>query len=272
MYDGPSTILDQIDFIHGPRELLSRYIAFAEDAMRDIGVRLRISRDFRRLISLNKQHRDSWSPLLPIFNPSYCATVEDDGFWIEGFDECGATVVTSAGRRYSFGDRSLASELQSLRVFYDHPEPYVTAGGQVEVAAPSASRIFGRSMLSGALWVRPDYRRHGLTKIIPRLMRSCALARWNTPMFWMMIAPELDRIGVTRAYGSWQVEPRILMRLPTSQREIEALFCTMTQATFLRDITVPAEDYGEPIANSRWIDKHTTNSSSFARHGSRTRS
>jgi hypothetical protein len=272
MYDGRSSILDVIEVAFGPRELLSQYVAFAEDAMRDIGVQLRICRDFHRLISLNERHRDSWPPLLPIFDPSYCPRLREDGFWIEGVDQSGDTVVTSAGRRYRSGDWSLAAELRSLRVFYDHPEPYVAAGGSVEVSAVSAARIFGDTMFSGALWVRPDYRRHGLTKIIPRLMRGFALAQWGTPTYWMMIAPELDRIGVTRAYGSWDVEPRVLMRLPTSRREIEGLFCSMSQATLIRDIAASVESYGSMTPNSRWSDTHMTKSSSFARHGSNTRS
>lgn len=272
MYDGRASLLDLIDVAYGPRDLLSRYIVFAEDTLSDIGVQLRISRDFRRLMSLNEQHRDSWPSLLPIFDPTYCPRLHEDGFWIEGINEEGETVVTSAGRRYRLGDWSLASELRSLRVFYDRPEPYVAAGGRVEVSAVSAARIFGDTMFSGALWVRPDHRRHGLTKIIPRLMRSCALAQWNTPMFWMMIAPELDRLGVTRAYGSWEVEPRVLMRLPTSQRDIEGLFCSMDQATLLRDLAASVEDYVSTIPSSRWMDTHMTKSSSFARQGNRTRS
>jgi hypothetical protein len=272
MYDGLPTILDQITFHYGPRELLARYIAQAEGMMAELGLRLRISGDFDRLIALNHQHRDSWPVLLPIFNPSYCALERDDAFWIAAIDEHGDPVITSAGRRYHFGDRSLANDLRSLRIFYDQPAPYLAAGGRVEVAAPSAFRIFGDTMFSGALWVRPDYRRHGLTKIFPRLMRSCALTQWNIPTFWMMITPELDRIGVTRAYGSWDVEPGILMRLPTSPRAIEALFCTMSQARLIRDIETSLQDYEATTVSSRWIDRHITNRSSVVRQGSSTRS
>jgi hypothetical protein len=272
MYDGVPTLLDQIAFVHGSRELLARYIAFADRAMRDIGVRLSVSSDFHRLMSLNDRHRDSWPPLLPIFNPAYSSLSSRDAFWIEGVDENGDTVVTSAGRCFNLGDRSLASELRALRIFYDRPAPHIAAGGRVDVTAPSAGRIFGHTMFSGALWVRPDYRRHGLTKIIPRLMRSCALAQWNIPVFWMMITPELDRIGVTRAYGSWSVESGVTMHLPTSQRAIEALFCSMTQATMIHDIASSAEGYDATTANSRWMERHITNSSSLARQGNRTRS
>jgi hypothetical protein len=243
-------------------EFVSQYIALAENAARTAGVQLRICRDFQRLISLNEQHGDSWPPLLPIFNPSYCTRLEENAFWIEGVNENGDTVVTSAGRRYRSGHCSLASELQSLRIFYDNPEEYVAVGGRVDVSAPSASRIFGDTLFSGALWVRPDYRQRGFTKIVPRLMRSCALVQWNTPMFWMMITPELDRLGATRAYGPWHAEPRVLMQLPTSQHDIEGLFCWMDQATLTRDITLSTKDCAPTSA--RPTDTHSAENPSFA--------
>jgi hypothetical protein len=272
MYDGRASLLDQVNLAHGPRDLLARYIALADETMREVGIRLRISRDFRRLMSLNEQHSDSWPPSLPLFHPSYCTLTEDNALWIEGVDETGDTIVTSAGRRYNLGDRSLASELRSLRIFYDQPAPHVAAGGQVVVAAESASQIFGQTLYSGAVWVRPDYRRHGFTRIIPRVMRCCALAQWNIPMFWMMITTQLDRGGLTRAYGPWDVEPRVLLQLPTSDREIDLLFCWMSRATLTRDLENTVADYEAPSESSRWIDKPMTNNSFPARQGSRTRS
>jgi hypothetical protein len=272
MYDGQSSILDQVKFVHGPCDLLARYIALADETMREVGVRLRISRDFHRLMSLNTQHRDSWPASLPLFNPSYCMLTEDNALWIEGVDEQGDTVVTSAGRHYNFADRSVASELRSLRIFYDQPAPFVAAGGHVDVVAESASQISGQSLYSGAVWVRPDYRRHGFTRIIPRVMRSCAMAQWNMPTFWMMITSQLDRGGLTHAYGPWEVEPRVIMNLPTSDREIDLLFCWMSRVTMTRDIENAVANYDATRETSRWIDKPMTNSSLLVRQGSRTRS
>jgi hypothetical protein len=64
-------------------------------------------------------------------------------------------------------------------------------------------------------------------------MPCCALAEWNIAIFWTLITHELDRISVRRAYGTWHVEPRLLVRLPTSQLEIEFLFCWMDQAMLI---------------------------------------
>ena len=78
MYDGRPTLFDQITFVHGPRDLLVRYVAFAEEQMRELGVQLKVSADFDRLIALNRQHRDSWPLLSPIFNPKFNDLAADD--------------------------------------------------------------------------------------------------------------------------------------------------------------------------------------------------
>jgi hypothetical protein len=236
MYDGRPTLFDQITFVHGPRDLLARYVAFAEEQMRELGVQLKISADFDRLIALNGQHRDSWPLLSPIFNPKFNDLAAGKAFLIEGIDRSGDTVITSAGRLYDHGTRSLADDLRSLRVFYDHPAPHVAAGDRVEVDASSAEHFYGRIMFSGAVWVRPDYRRHGVTKIVPRLTRSYALARWNTPVFWAYIDHDLDEIGVTRAYGSWHVEDGIMSHMPSWRGDHRILFLSMGQTSLIRDI------------------------------------
>ena len=273
MYAGVLEIRDQITFVHGPRDLLARYLAVVDEMTGDLGVRLRVSSDFDRLIALSKQHHDSWPPLSPIFDPKYNDLGNGTAFLIEGVDEFGNTVVTSAGRLYDHGDRSVADDLRSLRVFYDDPAPHIAAGDKVVVTAPSAEHIFGRATYSGAVWVRPDYRRHGFTKVIPRLTRSYGLTQWNTPMFWATIAPNLDAIGVTRAYGSWHVEERITAHMPLWQGDNTVLFLSMGQATLIRDIASSVEAYETTRGTSRWIDKAITNSSSpRERHGMSTRS
>jgi hypothetical protein len=252
VYDSAPNILDQAVLLHGPRDLLARYIAHADDSVRELGVRLRISRDFDRLVALNARHRGSWPKILPSFDPKYSDLSGDTAFFIEGIDQSGDTVVTSAGRLYDHGDRSLASDLRSLRVLYDNPAPHVAAGESVVVSAPFAEHIWGRAMFSAVVWVRPDYRRHGLTKIVPRLTRAYALAQWNTPVFWMMIAPDLDKIGVTRAYGSWHVDGRLAMHLPSLRDDFEVLFCSMGQDALIRDIANSV--YETSVGDSRRID------------------
>lgn len=263
-----SRLVEQVDLVHGPRDLIARYITFADHVAHDLGLRLRISADFERLIDLSKQQRENWPPLSPIFNPKYSDLDDDTSFLIECIDEFDDTVMTSAGRLYDHGDRSLAEDLRSLRVFYRNPAPYLASGDIITVTARSAEHIFGRTGYSGAVWVRPDYRRHGLTKVIPRLTRTVLFTRWNPPVFWATIAPNLDAVGVTRAYGSWHVEQSITAHMPLWQGDCTVLFLSMGQATLTRDIAYSIEHYEVTTGGSRWIDSAIANRSvSPDRHG-----
>jgi hypothetical protein len=266
------SVSDDFAWTYGPRDLLRRYATLLERDLHELGLHIRISAEFDRLIALSKLHRENWPAPSPAFDPKYCNLSSDNAFLIECVDEFGDTVMTSAGRVYDHGDRSLADDLRALRVFYDDPAPHV-AIDRVEVTAPSAYHVFGRAGYSAAVWVRPDHRRHGLTKIIPRLTRSVLLTRWNTPVFWATITPHLDAIGVTRAYGSWHVENAINVHMPQWQGDFTLLFLSMGQATLIRDIAQSVESYEANTGASRWIDTAIASKSlSPARHGTMSRS
>jgi len=218
------------------QELLSRYSALAEIAARDRGVRLAICTDFERLRTINERNSANWASVSPIFDPRCSALNSDRAFWIEGVDRTGDTVVASAVRLYDHGRSSLADDIRSLRVFYDRPAQRTAAGEHIDVDAPCAEQIRGAAVYSGAVWVRPDYRRLGFSKFIPRLARGFALARWQPSIFWGTIKPELDQAGLTQAYGSWQIGGRLAIRMPSWRKDFDLLFLWMDRATLVNDI------------------------------------
>jgi hypothetical protein len=217
-------------------------------------VTLRLSTDFDRLIDLNKQHHDSWPPLSPIFNPKHNSLGHKTAFWIEGVNGRGETVVTNAARMYDLGDRSLADQLRSLRIFYDDPAPHIAAGETAEITAPSAACIRGRVTFAGALWVRPDYRRFGFSKIMPRLTRSYALTRWDSPMFWTYIDRALDAAGLTQAYGYSHSEDRLITHMPTWRGDYDVLFLSMSRDTLIHNVASMLDE--TMTGFSRSIDMH----------------
>lgn len=261
---------DQITIVHGPHEMLSRYFLLADKAARDRGIRLRLQTDFDRLAELNERHRDSWPKLVPIFDPAHSHLRIDSSFWIEGVDENDKTVVTHAARLFDWTETTLAQELAALRVFYADPAPHIAAGASIEVTAPSASRISGRTMYGGAVWVRPDYRRHGLTRIVPRISRAYACTRWDIGYFWSLLEPEIHELGVTRAYGPHRIEPGVDVRLPW-RGHLPSMLAWETRDMILDDVAAIVDQ--ATIDNSRWIEMPSTNiSSSPRRQGMSSRS
>ncbi len=214
MYDNPRSLPDQITLVHGPRELLARHFVLADAMARDWGLRLRLRSDFDTLMALNRENRESWPPLSPAFDPAHSNLRIDSAFWLEGIDDRGDTVVTEIARFFDFSNTDLVDELQSLRIYYEHPEPHLAAGERIEVNAPAARVVRGRTMHGGAIWVRPDWRRNGLTRIISRVCAAYAHTRWNTAFTWGLIEPRLHAGGLSQAYGPHHVSEGVTLHLP----------------------------------------------------------
>lgn len=270
MFIQPRRLLDQITLLHGPHDLLGRYFLAADAAARDKGVRLRLRADFERLIELNDRHRDNWPPLSPIFNPAHSNLRIDSAFWLEGVDEAGDTVVTHAARYFDWPNTTLAAELLSLRVFYEDPAPHIAARESIDITAPSATKIHGRTIFAGAAWVRPDFRRHGLTKIVPRISRAYAYSRWDTGFTWGFVEPEKHAFGLTRAYGPYRAEPGVTLRLPF-RGELPLMLVWMSTETLLADVASIVDQ--ATVESSRWIETPSRKRSlPPPRHGMRRRS
>jgi hypothetical protein len=235
MYDNPRSLLDQITLTHGPRELLSRYFPLADAAARDWGLRLRLRSDFAALIALNRDNLDTWPPLPPIFDPAHSNLRIDASFWLEAIDDRGDTVMTEAARFFDFSDTNVVDELRSLRIYYENPSPHLAAGECIEIDAPAAMMVRGRTMHGGAVWVRPDWRRNGLVRIISRITAAYAHTRWNTGFTWGLVEPRLHALGVSRAYGPHDVAEGVMLRL-AFRGDLPAVLIWMKTDALLADL------------------------------------
>jgi hypothetical protein len=255
MYDNPRSLLDQITLVHGPHELLGRYFTLADATGRDWGLRFRLRSDFDALLALNRENRDSWPPLSPAFDPAHSNLRIDSAFWLEGFDDRGETVITEIARLYDFKNTDVVAELRSLRIYYENPEPHLAAGERVELDAPAAQVVRGRTMHGGAIWVRPDWRRNGLTRIISRICAAYALTRWNTAFTWGLVEPRLHAGGLSQAYGPHQVAEGVMLRLPF-RGDLPAVLIWMTSEALLADLARTV-DNAAMIAGERY-PRHET--------------
>ena len=235
MYDNPRSLLDQITLTHGPHELLSRYFPLADAAARDWGLRLRLRSDFAALIALNRDNADTWPPLPPIFDPAHSNLRIDASFWLEAIDDRGDTVMTEAARFFDLSGTNVVDELRSLRIYYENPAPHLAAGECIEIDAPAAMVVRGRTMHGGAVWVRPDWRRNGLIRIISRITAAYAHTRWNTGFTWGLVEPRLHALGVSRAYGPHDAAEGVMLRL-AFRGDLPAVLIWMKTDALLADL------------------------------------
>lgn len=187
---------DALTIKHGPAHLLSRFVLEGDKAARQVGLRLRLRHDFDELLYLNKKQvaRGNWHKLVYMFDPEYSELEPANSYWISGEDEHGEIVVTQAGRVYYWPESTLDREARTM--FY--------AGGRGKpcvVTAADARVIGGVVFYGGSVWVRPDLRRNGFSKLLPRLGRAYALARW--PLDWGISFVDRDLVekGIATGYG-----------------------------------------------------------------------
>jgi GNAT superfamily N-acetyltransferase len=168
---------DALVIKHGPTQLLGRFILEADKAAREAGLRLRLRHDVAELNRINQQEVKSgnWYPLINMFNPERADIAPENAFWLSGENEDGEIVTTFATRIYYWPDTNL--EEQAVAMLYGRDE-----GQRCIITADAAKLISGVVMSSGAAWVRPDYRRRGLSQLLPRIAKAYAVSRW--PIDW----------------------------------------------------------------------------------------
>ena len=197
---------DALTIKHGPARLLATFVLEGDKAAREIGVRLRPRHDFGELLYVNKQHTisGSWYRLPNMFHPEYSDLSPENSYWISGENDHGEVVLTQAGRVYYWPETNLEEEARLM--FYAGREE----GQRCVVTAEAAKSITGVVFYGGSGWVRPDFRGRQLMRLIPRLGRAYALARWPVDWGMSLVAPILVDKGVAEGYGYKHASYRIV--------------------------------------------------------------
>lgn len=168
---------DAVTIVHGPQRLLARFILMGDRAARQAGLHLRLRHDFDSLMLLNRYEvaRGNWYPILDMYNPERVDMTPDNAFWISGENENGEIVATYGVRLFDLRGTNLAEQARTVFYGSDRGQPCV-------VTCEAAHRISGMVTMGGVNWVRPDYRGHRLSALIPRIGKSYACGRW--PVDW----------------------------------------------------------------------------------------
>ena len=153
---------DAVTIVHGPRRLLARFFIAGDRAARQLGLHLRVRYDFDELLFLNRQEvaRGNWRPLLDMFNPEHATLNHENAFWVSGENANGEIVATFGGRLYDWRNTNLAE--QACAMFHGEDR-----GQGCIITAEAATRISGMVIAAGIAWVRPDYRRRHLSRLVP---------------------------------------------------------------------------------------------------------
>jgi len=253
---------DALTIKHGPARLLARFVLEGDKAARRMGLRLRLRHDFDALVELSREHaaRGSWYPVVDMFNPECMELNPENAFWISGEDADGEIAVTWGARIYNWQGTSLAEQACAMWYGKDRGQPCV-------VTAPAAEMISGVCVCGGASWVRPDFRRLHLSKLVPRIGKAYACARWPIDWSFCYVTRAHVEKGLAASYGQKNLSYSIYYpetsfgEIVLAYTPIEGVYEDM--ANFLiTELSNTAWSSPEPVALSTSFEHIVTKTSS----------
>ena len=242
----------QITTQHGPTNSLGRFFLDAYAHVYSFGVRLSLE-PIADLVHINAQNRDSWPPLVSIFDARLGSVNEDNCFCIVGRDRNGRAVYTQAARLYDCDATSMppnfCNVVETLNHVYPDPQNAIARGEAwlpQDDARQAMSNITGRFAFSGAAWCHPEHRKRGFTGIIPRIARAYAHTLWNTKHTVTFMTEAVVRGGQMRKTGytnlAWAVETK-----KTSMGNIRFGFLWMSTDQMISDLETTSTSRGSQV-------------------------
>jgi len=254
-----------VQSLHADASLARRFLQLAAAQAGEAGISLRRRHDMAALAAVNRANRESWPPLIPLFDAAQSVLTRENALWVNATNRQGETVATYAARFFHWPRSTLAEEARSLRIFYTDPAPHRARGEFVEFPEDGAwHEITGRTAATGALWIQPDYRRLGLTRILSRACKAYAYELWEPSIFWALINPIHLESGVARAWGSITVVRGA--RLCVGGQNLPAAISFQNRQQFLSDVAHDTRQ-GMIVSSRRTLTVPTKRSDREARHG-----
>jgi hypothetical protein len=196
---------------HGPRQLLSRLFLRGDTMLRERGINVQFA-PIEVLTEVNQQNLDSWPPLFAVFSPELGGINNTNSFALIGRNAAGKVIAAQAARFYDIGERTFREETESLSLYYPNPERQRLPGESCTITAPVAEAITGQFIYSGAVWYHPEYRKQGLTSILPRITKALSLTRWGSDVTLSFMVDKVVAGGTAQRAGyrhvDWEVQLR----------------------------------------------------------------
>ena len=224
---------------HGPVEHIKAYLDRASARAGSVGVRF-VFGTFDELIALNRANRDTWFSIFPAFDPAHGLVRDDLSACIFGVHESGAVVTCHALHLFGMTGTNFGREAEALRVHYADPETMRRPGERCVMTADHAFQVSGRIIFSGAFWCHPDIHRKGMARILPKLAKVYALARWDPDYIVSYMTIPTDKRGLFKHIGYSRRDPFVELTNSFIGTQ-DMYFLSTTRRDLLELATAPAE-------------------------------
>jgi hypothetical protein len=238
---------DAITIKHGPAPVLSRLFIAADNMAQALGVDLKFRNDFHPLLEVNAAAvaKGSWYKMIDIFDPNLSVDLSrENAFWIAAETREGEVVATVCGRIFDWRHTTMADE---IRLMYFGGRD---VGQTCIVTAPLAKQVTGLVYYAGGVWVAPEYRKSGLSSLLPHVARAYAAGRWPLDCAMNMISVNAVKKTHPSRYGysEWSYSVRFPQ---TPLGEVEYVVCRLKADEMYADFGKFAEDWRTYVAVSQ---------------------
>ena len=202
--------IDGLRLDHGPVAEIGRFLLTAESMVKAQGIKLSFGR-ISDLVEVQESNVGSWPILAPCLDARYARLDDTNSYCLLGRDDAGRIVATQAGRIYDLGKRSLQHVIDDFSLIYEPARKPLPLEPWYSLTAPSACKLTGTLIYSGALWVAPEFRGHRLAAVLPRISRAYALGHWNTDVTFTFIRDPSPTHPLFTMYGYRCLEPGLII-------------------------------------------------------------
>ena len=178
----------------------SRYLQMFDIAACRAGLHISMGDDFSEYVEITKRI-DGKTPTYPNFHPAHSRIGPGEGFWLIGEDDDRSIAHVQAVRLYDLDGTNLAEHLQSLRALYAEPETQAPKDASCRCASQGARTISGKVAYHGDLWLRKDFRKKRLARVLAGLVFGVALAKWQPDYIFALVPTWLKEKGIASEYG-----------------------------------------------------------------------
>lgn len=200
----------------------------------ELGIRVHVRRDFDRYVGLRRAHGDHH--LNQAFDPAHTRFDRRD-FWLLMEQQRDGSAVATYCLRVLDVD-NFYTEVHSQRFWFGSAPRLVDPRFVVTCEVPPFGGVVASS---GGMWVRPDKRGGGVSKIVPRLARALALRNSAVEHDCGMVLnnPEAARLAI-RNYGYARVGLMTDGWFPPEQADMRVDLCHADRAECLASLIEPA--------------------------------
>ncbi|MCZ4282415.1 hypothetical protein O4H49_16630 [Kiloniella laminariae] len=188
---------------HYSRAFFKSRLVALENEIKALGLSVEISTDFDHYQDISNAMPDT-KYVNPAFDPALNTLTPDRCFWINVYlqqpDNC-VSYISAKLLPYT----SLRESLENLRFWYEQGK--IPDGTTIrELSVDREKTVRGKLSYSGRLYTRPDWRRKGLSRILPHLTRSLILSRFDVDYHFGVMNHILHEKGQNRHYGFAHLE------------------------------------------------------------------